>query len=164
MPINKEDYPDDWEAISWEIRNVRAENRCECEGECGLHDGRCTAVNYKPHPVTGSKVILTVAHLDQDSTHGDPTRLKAMCQRCHLTYDRNYYRDQRLSWIKTLSDIDLKTILTAMEFWYTESINSDWGRNARMAYGDDIVDAASKLLDKLQEEFDKRNNDYDLGS
>lgn len=39
-----------------------------------------------PKPV---KVILTIAHLDHDETNWDVTddRLKAMCQKCHLTYD-----------------------------------------------------------------------------
>lgn len=35
------------------------------------------------------KVVLTVAHLDHDETNHDvcDTRLKALCQSCHLTYD-----------------------------------------------------------------------------
>lgn len=68
MPIKAENlalYPADWPEISLHIRTVRAEGRCECVGECGRHPGpdRCTALNGKPHPVTGSRVVLTVAHL-----------------------------------------------------------------------------------------------------
>lgn len=33
-------------------------------------------------------VVLTVAHLDQDPRGDDPDRLRALCQRCHLTYDQ----------------------------------------------------------------------------
>jgi len=49
-PMNRADYPPDWE----EIRAV----------------------------------VLTVAHLDRDPSGDDPARLRAMCQRCHLRYDR----------------------------------------------------------------------------
>ena len=38
-------------------------------------------------PVTDSRVVLTVAHLDHDTGNNDPGNLRAMCQRCHLTYD-----------------------------------------------------------------------------
>ena len=87
-PENRARYPKDWKAISLRIRNERAESRCECLGECGQdHDGRCDAINYEPHPQTGSKVILTVAHLDHVPENCDDDNLKAMCQRCHNRYD-----------------------------------------------------------------------------
>lgn len=38
--------------------------------------------------------VLTCAHLDQDPTQGDPARIRALCQRCHLTYDAR--PDQRV--------------------------------------------------------------------
>jgi len=36
------------------------------------------------------KIILTVAHLDHDPENWEVNseRLKALCQRCHLNYDR----------------------------------------------------------------------------
>lgn len=34
-----------------------------------------------------TKVILTVAHLDRDSTNNDRSNLAALCQRCHLRHD-----------------------------------------------------------------------------
>ena len=74
-------YPPDWKQISLRIRSGRAGNRCECEGECGTgHDGRCEARNGQPHPVSGSSVVLTVAHLDRDPRHNDEANLRAMCQ------------------------------------------------------------------------------------
>lgn len=43
--MNLKDYPPDWRRISLEVR-LRAEKRCECEGECGrAHVGRCAAIN-----------------------------------------------------------------------------------------------------------------------
>ena len=34
------------------------------------------------------KIILTIAHLDHDIKNNDLSNLKAMCQRCHLRYDK----------------------------------------------------------------------------
>lgn len=33
------------------------------------------------------RVVLTIAHLDQDRTNNDPANLAALCQRCHLRHD-----------------------------------------------------------------------------
>ena len=44
-------------------------------------------MNGQPHPVTGSKVVLTVGHLDHDPMNCARENLRAWCQRCHLTYD-----------------------------------------------------------------------------
>lgn len=103
MPIRPENvdrYPDDWALISARIRFVRAGARCECDGRCGSRDGhlwnpigefRCVAHHMNPHPVTGSKVILTVAHLDHQPENCADENLMAMCQRCHLAYDRDHH-------------------------------------------------------------------------
>lgn len=100
MPIRPEMralYPPDWPAISLRIRTERAEGRCECVGECGRHDGpdRCTAVNGEPHPVTRSKVVLTVAHLNHQPADCRDENLRAMCQRCHLNYDTDHHAETR---------------------------------------------------------------------
>ena len=61
-------YPSNWAEISKSIRFGRAGGQCECWGECGAgHEGTCEARHGQPHPVTGSKVILTTAHLDRES-------------------------------------------------------------------------------------------------
>ena len=80
MPIHpdmKSRYPDDWPQISARIRFERAGNRCEW----------CGAANYWFHPETGSVVILTVAHLDHNPANNADDNLKALCQKCHNTYD-----------------------------------------------------------------------------
>lgn len=96
MPISKDKaalYPRDWKAISRRVRD-RDGNRCACTGECGRDHGErpCGARNGEPHPVTGSKVVLTCAHLDQDPTSDDESRMKALCQRCHLALDQEQHR------------------------------------------------------------------------
>lgn len=98
MPIRPENaarYPEDWEAISDRIRFVRAGGRCECEGECGrgTHNGRCPNVHGAEAYGTGSLVVLTTAHLDHAPEHCDDSNLKAMCQGCHLHYDREHHAE-----------------------------------------------------------------------
>lgn len=90
MPMNRERYPPDWEEISHRVRFERAKGRCEW----------CDAEHGQPHPDTGSIVVLTTAHLGTfhpDGTPGDkhdkmdvrPENLAALCQRCHLNFDRD---------------------------------------------------------------------------
>lgn len=93
MPIDYNDYPDNWHEISEYIRFERADCQCECEGECGLHQGkRCIEVHDEPAVYARGKIILTVAHLDHDTSNNEYDNLKAMCQRCHLRYDSDYHR------------------------------------------------------------------------
>ncbi len=86
MPIRPDQrarYPRDWKAISSRVRE-RAGN-C-CEGAPGIYPD-CRAENGQPHPVSGSRVVLTVAHLDHQPENVADENLMAMCQRCHNTYD-----------------------------------------------------------------------------
>jgi hypothetical protein len=108
VPIRRENlgrYPPAWREISWRIRFVRAESRCECTGECGTDhakenaayynegaptdavDKRCIAKHGERHPVTQSRVVLTTAHLDHTPENCGDDNLKAMCQKCHNQYD-----------------------------------------------------------------------------
>jgi 5-methylcytosine-specific restriction endonuclease McrA len=75
-PENRARYPKDWPAIRRAIRE-RAQERCES----------CGAENGKPNPITGSRVVLTVAHLDHTPENCAPENLRAWCQRCHNAYD-----------------------------------------------------------------------------
>jgi 5-methylcytosine-specific restriction endonuclease McrA len=81
-PENRARYPKDWKRISREARE-RAGNRCE--GSPAYPD--CRAENGKTHPETGSRVVLTTAHLDHTPENCEPENLRAWCQRCHNTYD-----------------------------------------------------------------------------
>jgi len=77
-PENKARYPKDWKEISHRIRFDRAKGVCEF---CRI------AEHGKLHPITGSKVVLTTAHLDDPIENCSDENLAAMCQKCHLTYD-----------------------------------------------------------------------------
>lgn len=99
MPISIENlrrYPPNWKEISHRIRFERAEGRCEqiiiMKGSFGPLEIRCTAKHGEPHPLTGSTVVLTVAHLDHIPENCEDENLKAMCQRCHLRYDQHHHR------------------------------------------------------------------------
>jgi len=93
MPMQRHLYPLDWDRISREIRD-RAEGRCECVSECGLHEhhGRCRERHGADAVWARGKVVLTVAHLDHDPGNSDPDNLRAMCQRCHLRYDVEHHK------------------------------------------------------------------------
>ena len=84
-PENKHRYPADWKLIRARILK-RAKNRCEGSPDYFW----CDVENGKPHPETGSRVVLTVAHLDHIPENCQPENLRAWCQRCHLNYDRKH--------------------------------------------------------------------------
>lgn len=89
MPIreeNKARYPKDWKLRSLFVRFYRAKNRCEW---CGVENG-------KPHPVTGSTVVLTTAHVfDHRPEAASLLNLAALCQKCHNAHDAKMRRDGR---------------------------------------------------------------------
>jgi len=88
MSMDYSRYPADWQEISRRIRFERAGGKCEW---CGAEHGQ-------QHPLTGSKVVLTVHHAGvakADGTPGDrhdkmdvrEENLFALCQRCHFKAD-----------------------------------------------------------------------------
>lgn len=114
--MDRSRYPADWEAISQAIR-TRAGNCCEwcgapngAVGFRGVHgyfhivftpEGK--QVNTEPVAVSRlTRIVLTVAHLGAPLPGDPPWRgnphdkadcrlvnLAALCQRCHLGYDRD---------------------------------------------------------------------------
>ena len=45
-----------------------------------------------PHPDTGSKVVLTTAHVyDPAPENASLLNLAALCQKCHLNHDRAHH-------------------------------------------------------------------------
>lgn len=76
-PENRKRYSKLWKIWSFCIRADRAKWKCEWYG----------AEHGHPHPVTQSKVVLTVAHLDHTPETMDLKQLAALCQRCHNSYD-----------------------------------------------------------------------------
>ncbi len=79
MPIkDRSKYPSNWKQIT-AFQRLRAGDKCEL----------CGAAQGKAHPVTGSKVVLTVHHIERGigaEEHEYPN-LIVLCQRCHLRLD-----------------------------------------------------------------------------
>jgi len=77
-PENRARYPKDWKLRSRFVKFFRAKGRCEW----------CGAEHLKPHPVTGSTVILTTAHVFDDRPEAASLlNLAALCQKCHNGHD-----------------------------------------------------------------------------
>jgi 5-methylcytosine-specific restriction endonuclease McrA len=82
-PENKKLYPKNWRTEIRPAILLRAGDKCEW----------CSAKNGKPHPITGSKVVLTIMHLDHNPRNSDHSNLMAACQRCHLRYDAKHHAE-----------------------------------------------------------------------
>lgn len=102
MPCDYSKYPANWKEIRASILE-RAQHRCEL---CGVAN---YAVGYRNWaglfvPLSGVKagdpivdlrtrafkIVLTVAHIDNDTTHNAPGNLLALCQKCHNGHDAHY--------------------------------------------------------------------------
>lgn len=105
MPMDYSKYPPDWKAISLRIR-AAADNKCIWCGvankavgargkdgnwydwdsiDCMQSDAGYALFGNYPNII---KIVLTVAHLDHDTTNNDDSNLACLCQRCHLNHDR----------------------------------------------------------------------------
>lgn len=87
-PENKERYPKDWKEIRVSILE-RAKNRCEF---CGVENH-----TYKLNEKTGKtvRIVLTIAHLDHTPENCEAENLRALCQKCHNSYDAKHRAETR---------------------------------------------------------------------
>jgi len=91
MPIRPENrgrYPQEWKQI---VERVRDRSGNACEGSPAFPN--CRAANAQPHPVTGSRVVLTTGHLDHTPENCNLANLRHWCQRCHLVYDAKHHAE-----------------------------------------------------------------------
>ena len=117
-PENRDRYPANWAEIRRAILE-RAGHVCEWCGKPngervwvtasgrwalakpGLSPLKCKWLDHTGHPTTkplcwnGTRVVLTIAHLDHQPEHNDPDNLRALCQRCHLRWDADHHRATR---------------------------------------------------------------------
>ena len=84
MPFDRRDYPSNWDDLSRAVK-IEAGWRCEF----------CQAEHGKPHPATGSPVVIATAHLDGDPRNCERVNLIAVCQKCHLLLDRSRHSRHR---------------------------------------------------------------------
>lgn len=106
-PENKKLYPKNWKQIREDILK-RANDKCE---KCGVENHRSifrlsdgdwwyleaideyecvneTVLEDKYSKLV--KIVLTIAHIDQDPTNNDYSNLLALCQKCHFELDRKH--------------------------------------------------------------------------
>ena len=117
MPCDYSEYPKEWKTVIRPRILERAGHKCErCEVEnhrwiCrdGRHDAALNAWYYEDGDILAVKaledwpegykapvrVVLTVAHLDHDTSNNDDSNLQALCQRCHNRLDVEYRRKNR---------------------------------------------------------------------
>lgn len=101
----------EWRAFRASILD-RAGYRCEGTDQFP----HCRAENGRSHPETGSKVVLTVAHMDHDESHSDPERCRALCQRCHNAWDLPHRRaNARRKTRSRYAHIDIEEVLQALD-------------------------------------------------
>lgn len=103
-PENRSRYPKNWKQIRAAILE-RAGNRCEF---CGVEN-----YSMRLNPKTGKevKIILTIAHLDHTPENCDPSNLRALCQKCHNTYDAEHRKETR----KNKMNMDKRNIVKALD-------------------------------------------------
>ncbi|MBI1202592.1 MAG: hypothetical protein GC182_08790 [Rhodopseudomonas sp.] len=75
----------EWKAIRAFIL-FRAGNRCEGTPQfpfCRMHNG-------ETNPLTGSRVVLTIMHMNHDESDCSENNLRAGCQKCHNSWDAKH--------------------------------------------------------------------------
>jgi 5-methylcytosine-specific restriction endonuclease McrA len=83
MPMNRELYPDNWDAIAMAVKND-ASWRCQ---QCSI-----------PHRWDGTHgSILTVHHWDRNPANCSRENLVALCARCHLRVEARARKLQKLA-------------------------------------------------------------------
>ena len=116
MPIDYKNYPKNFKSEIRPAILQRAKNKCEFCGvenhiavfrgtingkevyqtiAGDVYDAENSAYLFSdfyaeievPETRKAIKVVLTIAHLDHDTTNNEPENLKALCQRCHNRYD-----------------------------------------------------------------------------
>lgn len=112
MPINYKHYPANWKSELRPAVLTRANNCCETCGvpnyavvRWNIEEGCYDEYNESPKTYAEAReiwvdlmagdyysdwkvIVLTIAHLDHDVNNNALENLKALCQRCHLNYDR----------------------------------------------------------------------------
>lgn len=128
MPCDYSQYPLDWHArIRPEIL-ARASHRCErcgianytvvrrpCEVRLRVFSSYASARSWRDSvlPILRNRgyafrlsvVVLTVAHLDHELLHNDPSNLQALCQQCHNSHDAEHRSKKRHSTIQAKADL-----------------------------------------------------------
>ena len=87
MPVDWSKYPENWKEIATGVKEA-AGWKCEpCGKQCYLPGERCD----------DTRKVATVAHINHVESDCRPENLVCACSVCHLAYDRERRRWQRLA-------------------------------------------------------------------
>jgi len=81
MPMNPNDYPDNWQEIATAVKEA-ADWQCQ---DCGKQCRR------PGEPFDTQRHTLTTSHNDHDTQNNESDNLTARCAPCHLRYDAIYH-------------------------------------------------------------------------
>lgn len=133
MPIDYKKYPSNWKTEIRPAILQRANNCCEFCNVKNYSEGfrnkeghfyttefvieelestgldmfedelfHCVQKDGKVKPI---KIVLTIAHLDHIISNNEFSNLKALCQKCHLDYDKDHHKKNSRETIKNKKGI-----------------------------------------------------------
>lgn len=85
MPMRRELYPDNWEAIAAAVKEAAGWKCQECGKQC----------RRPGEPFDTHRNTLTVAHMNHKPQDIRLENLKALCAPCHLRYDAKRHAETR---------------------------------------------------------------------
>lgn len=98
MPMNRDLYPQNWDAIARKIKDDAGWRCEECGRPCKRPDedraefrDRLETEWYEGETLRFGRFTLTVAHLDHNPANCDRANLRALCAPCHLRYDTEHH-------------------------------------------------------------------------
>jgi len=122
MPIDYSKYPKDWKSV---IRPDILKRDGNCCKTCGVQNYSCgyrdkeglfwkvseimklledsgydifeegNELDHIPPSKMPTKIVLTISHLDHNTSNNNYENLAALCQRCHLKYDNEHHKKSR---------------------------------------------------------------------
>ena len=96
--MDRSKYPDNWDEIARSVKDAAGWKCQPCGKQCyRLGD-----------PVENTQYVLTVAHINHVESDCRPENLVAACSVCHLRYDAERKRWQRLAKARIKSEEKLK--------------------------------------------------------
>lgn len=87
MPMRRELYPDNWDEIAKAIKEATGWKCQACGKQCYLPGAK----------VADTRFVLTVAHVNHVESDCRSENLVAACSVCHLRYDAERKRWQRMA-------------------------------------------------------------------
>lgn len=91
---------ENYSVVKWDAELKKYERACGNihidafgRGECTYEEARFLVRHWNEMCDDGKwiVIVLTIAHLNHDTSNNDDSNLSALCQRCHLKHDHSYH-------------------------------------------------------------------------